>query len=424
MAEFIPERSAIHGDLPFSTHFCLGNGAAYAYKGKRTGGRWTNMAAQDIVPTYRWLTLRAGTDDASDEVQCEFTHRDAYNGGSCLHLSGKEVTGATDIILFKTALRVAGSEPVARVAVKTGKGGTTATGLSLLLRKKGAAQWDEYPVGDTQGNTWEEKTLALANLAPGDSIDRIALRVRGTGADCDLYVGKLQIEDGTRRATSGVKSLSAEVRQETRTSLSVKLAWTADAAGGERAEWDMLSNGEAGIDHFDVLYKNGADGRVREVARTSQWAALVPHIVLDSETDTPYIGVRAVSTDLHTCSPVRWIAIPRSPLSELSADTTAADIALPLMDEGEAEEPEGLDGGEDGISTSCTPYSQPRAEAAGAGLVRLTDVTRAWAYTPDGRLAASVRPSSAPYLWRLPAGTVYVLRLANGSLSRTVRLGL
>lgn len=424
LAEFVPERSAISGDLPFSTHFCLGNGAAYAYKGKRTGGRWTNMAAQDVVPTYRWLTLRAGTDEVSDEVECAFTHRDAYTGGSCLHLTGKDVSGATDIVLFKTALRVAGSQPEARVAVKTGKSSATATGLSLLLRKKGAAKWEVYPVGDTQGSAWEEKTLSLAGLAPGDSIDRIALRVQGTGADCDLYVGELQIEDGTRRATAGIKDLSAEVRQETLTSLSVKLAWAADATGGARSDWDMLANDEAGIHHFEVFYKNGADGRVREVARTSQWAALVPHIVLDAETDTPYLGVRAVSSDLHTCSPVRWLAIPRSPLSELSADTTAADNALPLMDKGEAEEPEGLDGGQDGInSVSAAP--QPCAEAVGAGAVRLTGVTRAWAYTPDGRLAASVRPSSpAPYLWSLPAGNTYVLRLSGGDVVRTVRLSL
>ena len=36
LASFIPERSAIQGNLPFLTHFNLGNGERYNYKGKKT----------------------------------------------------------------------------------------------------------------------------------------------------------------------------------------------------------------------------------------------------------------------------------------------------------------------------------------------------------------------------------------------------
>ncbi len=421
LAEFVAERSAIHGDLPFATHFNLGNGAAYAYKGKRAAGRWTNMGAQDVVPTYRWLTLRAGTDEPDDAVQCELSHRDAYTGGSCLHLSGE--AGGTDVVLFKTALRVAGGTPAAKLAVKAGGGNGEGTRLSLLLRRKGSQSWDEYPAGTVQGGAWEEKSLTLDALAQGDSIDRIALRVTGGGA-CDLYVGMLQIEDGTRRSVAEVKDLRAEVRQETLTSLSVKLCWQTGAADGARAGWQMVTNGEADIHHFEVLCKNGADGRVREVGRTSQWAALVPRMQCAAG-ETPYIGVRAVSTDLHTCSPVEWIAIPRSAAVELSADTAAADIALPLMDAGEPDEPEGLDGSRDGIAAAPAAATLPRAEAAGAGEAVLSNTTRAWAYTPDGRLAASVRPGGAAvFRWQLPASGTYVLRLENGSVTRTVRLAL
>ena len=53
MATWIPERTTITGNLPFSTHFNMGAGSQYHYKGKKTAGSWYNMSNQDIVPTYR-----------------------------------------------------------------------------------------------------------------------------------------------------------------------------------------------------------------------------------------------------------------------------------------------------------------------------------------------------------------------------------
>ena len=86
LAEFIPERTAIQGDLPFNTYFSLGNGDFYAYKGKKTLGSWYNMGQQDYVPTYRWLIYQTGTTNRSTDIDAEFTHEDAYIGGSALRL--------------------------------------------------------------------------------------------------------------------------------------------------------------------------------------------------------------------------------------------------------------------------------------------------------------------------------------------------
>ncbi|MDE6248423.1 MAG: endo-beta-N-acetylglucosaminidase, partial [Paramuribaculum sp.] len=56
----VPERTAINFALPFETHFSLGNGENYFYKGKVSHGSWYNMSQQDIVPTYRWLITKKG----------------------------------------------------------------------------------------------------------------------------------------------------------------------------------------------------------------------------------------------------------------------------------------------------------------------------------------------------------------------------
>ena len=60
------------------------------------------MGNQDRVPTYRWLVTQSGTETVSSDVQPEFSHDDAYTGGSCLKLTGKATSAGTDIVLFKT----------------------------------------------------------------------------------------------------------------------------------------------------------------------------------------------------------------------------------------------------------------------------------------------------------------------------------
>lgn len=313
MAEFIPERSAIQGNLPFYTYFNLGNGNRYNYKGKKTGESWYNMSNQDRVPTYRWLVYNANTETVSTDIQPEFSHADAYTGGSCLSLKGKATSAGTDIILFKTKLTVANGSPVARIALKSGKTGANASNLSVIVRKEGSTAWQEFPVGDLAGATWEEKTVDLSALAKGDVIDRIGLRVKGSADDYSMYVGKLQVDDELKGVKpAAVKDLLAEVKQETKTTMSLKLNWQVDATAQERPGHDLVYNDEANIDHFEILYKNGENGRVSEVGRTTQWATFVSNIVFESVDDQPYIGVRSVSTDLKTYSDVVWLPITRA----------------------------------------------------------------------------------------------------------------
>ncbi len=332
MAHWIPERSAIQGNLPFATHFTLGNGDRYYYKGKMShNSEWYNMGAQDIVPTYRWLRYKSNTTTVTNEVDVNYTHLDAYTGGSCIELTGAATSAGTDIVLYKTSLKVAGSNPYAKLAVKTIKN-VKATNLYLILKKKGNNNWIEFPYGEVAGKNWEEKTINLDGINTGDVIERIGLRVKGSNANYQLYVGKLEINDNRTVTPANVKDLIAEVKNETKSTMHLKLHWNVDATAKTRANWGLVYNDEANIDHFEVLYKNGENGKIALVGTTSQWATFVGNIEFANVNDVPFIGVRSVSTDLKTYSPIVWVEVSRGDQANLPEKKEEDTYGMSQMD--------------------------------------------------------------------------------------------
>ena len=312
LASWIPERSAINGKLPFSTYFNTGAGEVYTYKGKKTAGSWYNMSNQDIVPTYRWLVYDGGTTNVSDKVQPEFTYEDSYTGGSCLKLTGKASASSTDIVLYKTNLTGTSGAIKAQVAIKTGKETPANSNLALIVRLKNSNQWKEFDVNGTTDSKWVEHTVALTGLTSTDVIDRIGLRVKNSDEQYKLLVGKLAIVDDFTATPQGVKDLTIQVKEENKSSLSVKATWALNSA----AEDKVVYNDDANVDHFEVLYKNGENGTVSEIGRTSQWATYIGDIEM-AESDKPFIGVRSVSKDLKTYSPVVWKEVPRANYASL-----------------------------------------------------------------------------------------------------------
>ncbi len=316
LASFIPERSAIQGNLPFLTHFNLGNGERYNYKGKKTAGTWYNMANQDVVPTYRWLVYGEGTETVSNALQPEFTHIDSYNGGSCLLLKGQSSAQGVDVVLFRTDLNVSAANPIAKVALKTKEAGES----NLYLIVKVNNQWKEVAVGATDDKTWQEKKVSLP-VNMGDRITHIGLRAKNVTDKYNVLVGKLELNDDVKATPANVKNLMVEVKEESQKSLSAKLYWDVDHSTGVRADYGMIYNSDANIDHFEVMYKNGKDGRISEVGRTTQWGTYVPNIVFADANEKPFIGVRSVSTDLKTYSPIEWVEITRADASQLPKET-------------------------------------------------------------------------------------------------------
>lgn len=319
LAEFIPERTAIQGDLPFNTNFTLGNGDFYAYKGKKTLDSWYNMGQQDYVPTYRWVIYNTGTENLSTYIKAEFTHEDAYIGGSSLRLKGTPTSTGADVWLYRAKLNVSAGNPKAKIAVKTGVEGTNASNLYLILKKFDDSNWMEFPVGDLAGATWEEKEIALTGINAGDVIEYIGFRVKGSAANDDykIMIGQLMLSDdraSSAPASIDGESIIAEVKEETTSSLSVKLTWKVDPTGFSpaRQDYGMIYNDEVNVDHFELFYKNGEDGRVSEVGRTSTWSAYIGNIQFENENDDPYVGIRSVSKDMKTYSPIEWVHIARS----------------------------------------------------------------------------------------------------------------
>lgn len=310
-ASMFPERTAIVFDLPFETHFSLGNGENYFYKGKVTNGPWYNMSQQDIVPTYRWLVCAKGdmTTYAND-ITARFTHEDAYVGGSSLKLTGATTSG-NDVVLYRTKLTSTTGNVKTTIAFKTPTLGNSP--VSLIVKKEGASSWIEIPFGNVTAKTWNEITLDIPGIAAGDVIEYVGLRVNGTTtSDWTMFVGKLKIHDDRRvqQALIDESSLEVEVRNENTKSLDIKLRWEPDYAGYTTSvdKFGMVYNDEINVDHFEILFKD-KDGKVTEVGRTAQWCAYVGGLPV-AQTDDVYIGVRSVSVDLQCMSPTKWIKIP------------------------------------------------------------------------------------------------------------------
>ena len=81
---------------------------------------------------------------------------------------------------------------------------------------------------------------------------------------------------------ANVTNVLAEVKEETQNSLSVRLCWDIDARAS-LPEYDMTLNADGNIDHFEILYKNGENGRISEVARTTSWGAYVGNIPMSAD---------------------------------------------------------------------------------------------------------------------------------------------
>lgn len=319
ISRMIPERTTLKQNLPFRTNFNTGAGERYFYKGKSASmGGWYNMASQDLQPTFRWVQYDLGTKTPNTPVQVELSYDDAYTGGSSLRFKGE---GGVDVILYRGLLTVGEVWPKATLAFKAVNEANKNNGLQLILHKRGAAETEYlvYPFKDLQGKTWESQTVELTGLNKGDVIDYIGIRMAAKTQD--IYLGELYLHDDRIDAVAPTqpKDLRAEVKRETATSLSVLLAWSADALAGvtpSRQAQGLLFNDEAGVHHFEILYKEGEDGAVRELGRTTSWATYVPTVEFaktreESGDKKPFFGVRAVGHDLKSVSPVTWLAVDR-----------------------------------------------------------------------------------------------------------------
>ena len=261
-------------------------------------------------------------------------------------------------------------------------------------------------------------------------IENIGLRVNSANKGYEVYVGQLKISDNRNAVHAGIRegSLIAEVCQEYTTQLSLRLGWEPNFDGFDTHidDFGMVYNDEINVDHFEVFYKEGEDGPVREVGRTSQWATFIGNLPCGQNTDA-YIGVRSVSVDLKHYSSIEWIRIPHSKdrLPELSEedreDNTWAETYTARRDKGEPMQPDNINGGIYGTdietidtATDCSSVSIVD------GVAYFYDTEKAWFYDSTGRCVKYVDGAESANISDLNG--VYLVKLLNKQIIRPTKV--
>ncbi|MDR2041744.1 MAG: GEVED domain-containing protein [Tannerella sp.] len=310
ISRYVTERSTVQGALPFATSFVLGNGTFYNHNGVKTHDTWYNLAAQDMVPTYRWLVLDASGNTAT-HINASFTFADAWLGGSALALTGEVKTTPADIHLYRSDL-TAGATPKARLVYKVENANAGEnSNLRLILKKNNAATWTEYSLGNIAvKDGWNETELSLAGFDATDKITAIGLRVQGAAAkqDYKALIGELKLYNDTRTTVEAPKDLAVEYLNECATMMDLKLVWSMSDENKTR----LVYNDEVNVDHFELFIQEGTDDP-KQIAHTSSWAHFIAKVNLTPGLENFKIGVRAVSTDLTTASAITWQTVERDP---------------------------------------------------------------------------------------------------------------
>lgn len=307
VSRFIAERSTVTGNLPFATNFILGNGRFYNVEGEKTYGTWYNLSAQDMCPTYRWLVVdNAGK--TLTNIAPSFDFGEAWIGGTSLALKGTANTTATNIHLYRSEL-VAGNNTKLRLVykVKDAAAGTPSN-LKFIYQTNNSKQWEEAAIGNTTTTGWNETEVALPGIEAGEKITAIGLRVQGASTvnNYEAYIGELKISDDTRAEVNAPEDFEIEYMNETNKHVDVKFFWNMPLAGAENR---LVYNDEVNVAYFEVFVRE--NGVAKQIARTAAWAHYIEQIELTPGVSTVDLGVRAVSTDLETKSPIVWKTITR-----------------------------------------------------------------------------------------------------------------
>ena len=99
-----PAKSAIQ--LPLSTSFNTGQGKAWFEKGKKQSGEWTDMARQDVLPTWQFAI------QGQHQLDVRFDFTSAFDGGSSLLVTGDAEQARLPLFQFSTQ-----SQPLSTMAV-------------------------------------------------------------------------------------------------------------------------------------------------------------------------------------------------------------------------------------------------------------------------------------------------------------------
>lgn len=308
MSSFMSARSSLSWDLaaePFVTHFNLGNGRFFNFRGKRQNAlEWYNLGVQDHLPTWRWLFTKGAIADGASAVparglDAEFTWDDAYFGGSCVRVFG--TTDDEYLYLFKTryALRL-GDQVTFTYKMVNG----SADMELVLVAAGGDRALAVGQAGSEAHGTWVTKTFTVGqDVAEGTQLDAVALRLRGARS-IDVLLGGLAVtRPGAYGAPVAPEITSAQVLHADWRGADAKVIFNVpNTVEPERT----CLNTDVNASMF-LIYAQQQGREPVMVGATSSWAAIAFNVPVDLDGDRSVrLGVSALSLDMASESAVAW----------------------------------------------------------------------------------------------------------------------
>lgn len=326
LSRFITARSTLNS-LPFVTYFCLGNGQKMYDEGKVTFEKeWYNLGVQSMLPTWRWWITDDDNNVPVSAIEPEFTHSDAWKGGSVLKFSGATVK--SNVRLFKTQFDVAAENTVTLRYKKIGNG----AGTMKLMWSADGTTLKTYEVPASIKGEWKALELTAGEIGMTGMVKILGLVFENTDADYAVELGEMSILNGASYTPATPVITKAEMCGQHYNTADVKLIWKSKEPNA--VAWEPIYNDEVDTWYFEVFAQ--IEGEEPFLATTtSSWAAYVVGVPmgLDISKRMRY-GVRAVAPDGHIRSDIAWTEYEAREVSELEiSDAVVVDKPVIKPDE-------------------------------------------------------------------------------------------
>ncbi|MDE7160836.1 MAG: hypothetical protein K2O24_08360 [Muribaculaceae bacterium] len=416
MSSMMTARSPLSWDLserPFITSFCLGNGMFLNKEGMCChDSQWYDLGAQDYLPTWTWWWAgewlgRDGGRVPVEGMEAEYTHDDAWTGGSSVRIYG---SAANEWLhLFKTQFGIGRGDQLS-VCLKHVAG---AGRISLVLcAEDHESEPVEVPLDVTEGTAdWQRFTLYPGltegtEFLSGKTLAMMGLRFTDA-EELDIRLGNIELTrpGGYRDIPAAPVIERAEVMEAGPGGAVGKIIFNMP---------DESTKGPYNLDHgvsrFN-LYARQPGGEPQLRGMTSVWAALLYGIPGEWERPDAALemGVAAVGLDGHTESPVSWsgplsvapVFDPGPPVQEIPAPGFEREYGAPPVIESLSVTSAATDG-----TLSVEAVADVPSTTRSRG-VRIGECGYGFTYA-DAGIVRSMAPHSVSFMIRpdAPADTV------------------
>lgn len=298
LAHYIPARTVIT-NVPFTTAFNVGVGTNYFIDGaERMRGDWNNLGLQDILPTWRWALRSTGA-----KLTPTLEWGDAYNGGSCLRISGT-LSATNELKLYQTSLAVANDTKL-RLVYKRGVAGTPSYMQVGLAFEDSPGTITYYDVGSTTVAGWNTALLDIGAQA-GRRIGLIALRFGAANVvqSYNVRVGLLSVYNG--QVSTPEPPLNVALDR------AYNLGWTNFAL---KLKWDHAAQSR----YYYSIFRRNPDQSRSWLGGTANNAFYFPEIKRIGSEPAALIEIETVGNDFGSSAPAVF------------AFNWADPVALPLV---------------------------------------------------------------------------------------------